>query len=513
MAIKQENKLIRAHIKEVLSGKSSAYEQLYKTHTSRIYTFGLKFFNHNEQAAEELTKRVFIKAFEEIKTYPENVTFILWLKKLTVEEIRKGDIKKSEETTHQASIADQAIFALPDEERIVFILRDVDKLTIEESIEITKDSAHDINLKLENARKFVMEKLNADSLNDLDYKVNLVSQKSEPKQELWEIIYNEIHSIATKDLKEEAKGEVLNVGDAKETISEKFQKLKEEKKEKEVFLKPMGVTKTRRAVYIFLLVVLIATAVYYIFFVKPPQWEVVNLSGSPSIKENLKNIVVSKSSILEKDDLLYTDQNSKALIKIHDVGEIYVNPGSSIKRNGGDAQIVIISGDIDVVKKAGSESLPVGVFSAIVEDYEAGSYSIKISNNKAGIYSTGADLTITSGEREVYLIPQYMCEINQNGEVGIPYSLSASEEFINAVNDLSLQENNERLNRILLLSDKKDALTLFNILTMVGKSSRDIVINKLHSLVRLPKDVNPHQVANLDKGELKKWLKAIEVQN
>ena len=511
MALKQESKLIQAHIKEVLSGKSSAYEQLYRTHVGRIYTFGLKFFDHNRQAAEELTKRVFVKAFEQISTYPENVNFILWLKKLAVEEIRKGGIEKSEEI-HQASVADQALFALTEEERIVFILADVDKLAIEEIVEITNGSGDDINLKLENARKFMKEKLNADNLDDLDYKVNFLSKKSEPKQELWDIIYNKLHSMATKDLKEEAKGEVLNVGDVKITFGEKLQKLKEEKKKKEIFFKPVGVTITRKTFYIFLLVLLIAVAIYYFFFVKPPQWEVVNLSGSPSIKGGHKNIVVEKSSILEDENFVVTDNTSKALIKIPDIGEVYLNPGSSLKRNGGDGEISVNYGGIDVVKKEGSESFPVEVFSVLIEDYKPGSYSIKV-NNKATIYSTSAYLLITSGERKVYLLPEYMCEVNQNKQVGIPYSLSASEEYINAVNDFSLKENKERLNMILLLSEKKDALTLFNILTMVDKSSREIVINKLHSIVRIPRDVNPHQVSNLDKGELEKWLKAIEEQN
>jgi hypothetical protein len=434
------------------------------------------------------------------------------LKKLTVEEIRKSGIEKSEEI-HQASVANQAIFALPEEERIIFILHDVDKHTVEEIVEMTGDSSDEVNMKLESARKFMMEKLNVDNLDDLDYKVNFLSKKSEPKQELWGIIYNQIHSIATKDLKEEVKGEVLNVGDAKISLGEKFQKLKEEKKKKEVSLKPMGLTISRKAFYTFLLFVLIAVVVWYLFFLKPPQWEVVNLSGSPSIKGSLKNIVVEKSSILENDDILSTNQNSKALIKIPEIGEIYVNQGSSVKRNEGDAEIIISGGVIDVVKKGGSESLPVRVLSAIIEDYKAGSYSIKVNNNKATIYSASANLLITSGEREVYLLPEYMCEINQNRRVGIPYSSSASEEFINAINDFSLEENKERLNIIILQSEKKDALTLFNILTMVDKSSREVVINKLHSLVRIPKDVNPHQVANLNKDDLEKWLTAIEEQN
>ncbi len=510
MALKQESKLITSHVKEVLAGKSSSYQQLYTMHGGRIYIFGLKFFDHNKQAAEELTKRVFIRGYEEISTYPENITFILWLKQLAVQEITKVEIEKSS-VMHQSSDVDRALFELPEEERIIFILHDIDKHSIEEVLAITKDSDDDINMRLENARKLMMEKLEMKDLDDLDYKINFLQTKAELPNELWENIYSKIHSIATKDLKEETKGEVLNVGDAKESLGEKFQKLKDEKKKKEVYFKPVGTTVSKRTIYTALLFILIAASVWYLFFLKSPQWEAENLSGAPTIKNNLKNITIKKNSIFEKNDLLDTHGDSKAVIKIPGVGEIYINSGSSVKRDGNSAELTLINGDIDVVKKDGSKSFPIEINSAIVEDYKPGSYSLKLKNDKAAVYSASAGLLISSGGREVYVIPNYMCEINSIGQVGIPYSLSATKEYIDAVNDFS-NGNNERLNIILLQSGKKDALTVFNILPIVDKGSRDIVINKLHSLVRIPKDVNPHQVANLDKEDLEKWLKAIEEQ-
>jgi hypothetical protein len=512
MALKQESKLIQANIREVLAGKSSTYEQLYRTHAGRIYIFGLKFYDHNKQAAEQLTKKVFIRGFEEINSYSESITFILWLKKLATEEIKKGGIEKSGEI-HQSSKTDEAVYALPEEERIVFILNDIEKHSVEEIIEITKNTEEEINAKLENARNSVMEKLNVKRIDDLDYKINFVTVKSEPDEELWEAVYSHIHKFATKDLKEEAEGEVLSIGDAKVSLGEKFQKYKDEQKEKEVFLKPGGFKLPRKVILGFLLVVVISVAVWYLFLIKTPQWEVVNLSGAPTIKGGLKNIVVARASILEDDDVLSTDQNSKALIKIQEVGEIYLNPGSSLMRGGNKGEINLISGDIDIVKKDQSEPFPVEVYMAMIEDYKPGSYSVKIGINGAMVYSTTANLQISANESEVAVLSEYMCEINKQGTIGIPYSISATKEYIDAVNDFSLEKNNERLDIILLLSQEKDALTLFNLLPIVDKSNRDIVINKLHSLVRIPKDVNPHQVANLNKDDLDKWLKAIEEQN
>ncbi len=190
--MKQENKLVQSLIREVQSGKSSAFEQLYRTHVGRIYSFGLKFFEHNKPASEELTKRVFVSGFEQINAYPENETFILWLRMMAVYEARNGDIEKSIES-YEPGAVEEAIFSLPVEERIIYILHDVDKLQNEEIILITKDSVEHINIELSRARKLMMDKLKVRRLDDLDYKVAFLPKNVEPGRELWNTIFKAIN--------------------------------------------------------------------------------------------------------------------------------------------------------------------------------------------------------------------------------------------------------------------------------------------------------------------------------
>lgn len=184
-------------IREVQSGKSSAFEQLYDAHVSRIYTFGLKFFEQNKPAAEELTKKVFVSAFEQINAYPENETFILWLRMLSVYEVRKGEINKPIEL-HDAGNVDEAIFSLPIEERVIFIFHDIDKLQNEEITLITKDTVEHINIVIGKARKLMMDKLNVKRLDDLDYKASFLPKKIEPGPELWKAIFKEISESKSK---------------------------------------------------------------------------------------------------------------------------------------------------------------------------------------------------------------------------------------------------------------------------------------------------------------------------
>jgi hypothetical protein len=175
---------------------------LYRTHVSRIYTFGLKFFEQNKPAAEELTKRVFVNAFEQINAYPQSETFIFWLRTLTVYEIRKDEIKKPIEL-HNAGKVEEAIFSLPIEERIIFILHDVDKLENEEITLITNNSVKYINTLLGTARRLIMDKLNIKKLDDLDYKVAFLPQKIEPIPEVWETIFKKISKNKTETPKDQ----------------------------------------------------------------------------------------------------------------------------------------------------------------------------------------------------------------------------------------------------------------------------------------------------------------------
>jgi DNA-directed RNA polymerase specialized sigma24 family protein len=195
--MKQESKLVQSLIRQVQSGKSSAFEQLYRTHVGRIYSFGLKFFERSKPAAEELTKRVFISAFEQINAYPENETFILWLRMMAVYEARNGDIEKSI-GTYELRAVEEAIFSLPVEERIIYILHDVDKLQNEEITLITKDSVEHINIELSRARKLMMDKLKVGKLDDLDYKVAFLPKNVEPGREPWNAIFNAINKTVAE---------------------------------------------------------------------------------------------------------------------------------------------------------------------------------------------------------------------------------------------------------------------------------------------------------------------------
>ena len=66
-------------IKASQNGQNEAFGELYDEYIQRIYKF-IYFKTHHRESAEDLTSRVFIKAFEKIKTYNEGKSsFSVWL--------------------------------------------------------------------------------------------------------------------------------------------------------------------------------------------------------------------------------------------------------------------------------------------------------------------------------------------------------------------------------------------------------------------------------------------------
>lgn len=63
---------------ETLRGDLAAYETLIRRHERRIFFLGLK-FHKNYEDAEDYTQEVFLKAYEKLGTFRNNVPFSAWL--------------------------------------------------------------------------------------------------------------------------------------------------------------------------------------------------------------------------------------------------------------------------------------------------------------------------------------------------------------------------------------------------------------------------------------------------
>jgi RNA polymerase sigma-70 factor (ECF subfamily) len=176
------------------AGELAAFETLVNRHERQVYTLALRILRH-EQDAEDVTQQTFLSAVEHLGQFREEASFATWLRRiathaaLKVIRKRKGlnTLSLDEATTpreaddvipHPEFIADwrqspeqlvdqreirrlldDALEQLDEKHRLVFLLRDVEGLSIAEAAEALGLSAANVKVRLLRARLQLREHL------------------------------------------------------------------------------------------------------------------------------------------------------------------------------------------------------------------------------------------------------------------------------------------------------------------------------------------------------------------
>jgi RNA polymerase sigma-70 factor, ECF subfamily len=179
-------------------GDQRAFSLLVKKYESTVYSFAYKVCRNEEQATETL-QDTFVNVYRKIDQFNGKAKFSTWLYQIVTNNClmkrRKNKLDQSsvsmessesrnEDSEHQADgtplhalvslkqtpqdemvnnelreILDNAILKLPMEQRIVFILRDVEGRSSEEAAKILKTSVPAVKSRLRRARVFLRTQL------------------------------------------------------------------------------------------------------------------------------------------------------------------------------------------------------------------------------------------------------------------------------------------------------------------------------------------------------------------
>lgn len=180
-----------ALVRAAKAGDITAFEQLVKRYDRNIFRIA-QHITHNREDAEDVVQDAFLKAYENLAQFQEQSKFYTWLVRIAVNESlmklrrRRGDKIVSldqdietEEDTMPREIADWApnpaqifdqeqlreilgktIQGLPPSFRTVFVLRDVEGLSTEETAEALGLSIPAVKSRLLRARLQLRERLN-----------------------------------------------------------------------------------------------------------------------------------------------------------------------------------------------------------------------------------------------------------------------------------------------------------------------------------------------------------------
>jgi RNA polymerase sigma-70 factor (ECF subfamily) len=172
------------------AGDAQAFTELVNHYERKIYRLA-KHITQNDEDAEDVLQETFLKAYEHLDTFQGNSKFYTWIVRIGVNEAlmklrkRKGDrtvpldepVDTGEEMVareiavwednpedrysreEMREILDQAVESLKPDFRTVFVLRDIEELSTEETAETLGISVPAVKSRLLRARLALREKL------------------------------------------------------------------------------------------------------------------------------------------------------------------------------------------------------------------------------------------------------------------------------------------------------------------------------------------------------------------
>ena len=181
-------------VQRAKAGELDAFEKLTTRHEQRVYSLAMRILQQ-EQDAEDVTQQAFLSALENLDGFRGEASFSTWLLRITshaalkVIRKRKGLETVSLEAATEASedfdsvpqpefiadwrqspeqlvqkheiqrLLDEALARLGEKHRLVFLLRDVEGLSVRETAEALELSEANVKVRLLRARLQLREEL------------------------------------------------------------------------------------------------------------------------------------------------------------------------------------------------------------------------------------------------------------------------------------------------------------------------------------------------------------------
>jgi RNA polymerase sigma-70 factor (ECF subfamily) len=178
-------------------------------HVGYVYAISIRLLSDFEDANENISK-IFIEAWKTISMVRRDSPFILWLKAIAIysslQKIRekskdKTDINKPKPSRKGLSFIDQEILSLPESERIVFVLSDIENYKKEEISDLLSITKEDVENFLVNAREIIMKTLVIKSKEALERAIKQIPESIEPLENLHDKFITDMSKINSLDSK------------------------------------------------------------------------------------------------------------------------------------------------------------------------------------------------------------------------------------------------------------------------------------------------------------------------
>ncbi len=352
-------------------------------------------------------------------------------------------------------------------------------------------------------------------LHDLIKKTDQLERKIKPPKDLWNKVFSAISEVKIESLKQQEELDKIeseqNLEANEEERKRRENRIKAEKELERERKKFSLLEKIKKPIILYsilgVVAVLLIYLVYSLFLSGGKAWEVKKQTiGTSNYSEAY--------SKLSENDFLETDQISRFQIQIPQIGNVIIDPGTKVQRLAGN-NIRLAKGSLLASKDGAKEFLTVEVPGAAIKDYYLGSnYRISTSGeNKSVLEVFDGWVSVKTENNEMLVLSDHFCTISADSGIGLPYLKGSSKQFIDALNNYwsVTPHSEEALVVILTAADLNNCVTLWNLLRIVERKQRGMIINTLFGLLgEFPLGVNEEGLKILDPVMLTKLIESIE---
>jgi len=493
------NDYIEFLVKSAKSGRKNAFMELSDFYLKKIYAICF-IITADTDISNILTKKIFIKTWEELKFFNGDNLFSEWFYDLAIKEIydelktkyiaaylveenKKNEI---EPITENLTSVEKVILDLEQDERFIFVLHDIENYSLEKIGILTEDN--DIEkqgAKLFSIRDKVLQRLDilddqsqlkllgryneilaVKNSDELSEKLEFLSLSKEkhyelvfffttlnsfqpnitPPEVIRDSIFNELFKQGLEEKSKQKKEEDLRL-----LTKQKFEKeLKPIKKEKEKPLRNKPYTQNKQEKKSFQLKLprlaskqVLVFIVFTCIIVATAYYYTYFQKNTPWQVEAINGRYrisngTDPAKLFEKQTLI-TDASAEVLVKIPDVGKIVLKESSELTLNKGMkdlSEVNLLKGTIEITTGAAKSGLVIQC--GLSQIIDLGSIS-KITFKSPGdsrIEVMGGILEVNLENDFVYVIRNYISETRLGARPGVPYNKNASPELVEELKNL-----------------------------------------------------------------------------
>lgn len=151
------------------NGRKNSFLELCGFNLPNVYALALR-MTASKKIANEITVKIFLSAWENIVHFRQELSYPDWLKAISVysilEEIRSGKLRSAvntgdpEDKPRSNFPLDNLVFDLPERERIIFVLHELEGYSCQEIADFLGDMSKESVFELvRSIRKFIMKEL------------------------------------------------------------------------------------------------------------------------------------------------------------------------------------------------------------------------------------------------------------------------------------------------------------------------------------------------------------------